>query len=205
MVENGISLKRFDADYSIDKIKSELGIEKDCTVIGTIGRISEEKGHLLALKALKILSLRKSNIGLLFSDKGRLRRQIEFFVKDNGLEGKVKFVDWGAQDFLEIIDLLIVPSKKEGFGYSILEAFIKRIPVIGFSTGGITEIIKDSENGLLFHKYDSISLERAIERVLLDKELRDKIIAGAKRTLTSFSLERMAKDTYAVYQELQSR
>jgi glycosyltransferase involved in cell wall biosynthesis len=184
------------------KSKIDYGFKEGDFLIGILGRISSEKGHFLAAEAFKLLVFEYENIYLLISGRGRLEREIKLFFRLVGIENKVRFLDLEAKDFLDIPDLLIVPSKKEGFGYAVIEAFLKGIPVIGFNVGGIAEIIKDRENGILFYKYDGLALQQAIEEIMLNKILRQKLVEKAKKDANFFSLERMALDTEKVYKEI---
>jgi glycosyltransferase involved in cell wall biosynthesis len=200
VIYNGIDKQ----DFPHNKIKSkgDYGFRENDYLIGMLGRISEEKGHFLAVEATKLLSMKYDNLYLLFAGQGRLRKRLEVLLEETGMNKVVKFVDLQAQDFLDVIDLLIIPSKREGFGYSILEAFIKETPVVGFNTGGIAEIIKDRENGLLFFEYDPLSLKKVIEEIMVNQELRKKVIKGAKETLLNFTLERMVANTQKVYEKI---
>lgn len=182
--------------------KSDANFRENDFILGILGRISEEKGHFLAVQAVKNLCAKYEDIFLLISGAGKLRQKLEEFIAGERLTAKVKFLNWNPEEFLDILDLLIMPSKKEGFGYAIIEAFAKDVPVIGFNVGGIAELIKHNETGLLFYNYDSVSLQNAIETLLLDKEKRKSFAANAKKTLPLFSLEKMAEETERVYKNI---
>lgn len=199
IVYNGVELNQF---KSKNKEKSHYVFKKDDYLVGILGRISEEKGHFLAVDAVRELSLIHRNIYLLVSGKGKLEEKFKSYIKKTEFEEKVKFFEGKAEEFLDMVDLLIVPSRKEGFGYSIIEAFIKGVPVVGFNTGGIAEIIRHKESGFLFYDYTPAALKNAIEEVMLQKELREKIIETAYQKASFFSLERMAEETEKVYTEV---
>jgi len=198
VVYNGIDLDKF---FLKKNNKTSFGFKKDDFLIGILGRISEEKGHFLAVNAFLNLLNKYKNIYLLICGKGRLENKLKKFIDENKIQN-VKFVDLKGEDFLDIIDLLLVPSKKEGFGYSVVEAFAKEVSVVAFNTGGINEIIKDRENGVLFYDYSSYSLERAIELVISDGFLREKIVNYAKEYVKKFSIEKMATNTLNIYKEV---
>jgi len=199
VVYNGVSREEFEGRK---KTKTDYGFAKTDFTIGILGRISEEKGHFLAVEAFKLLSYNHDNVYLAISGKGKLENELKTFIGLADIENKIKFFDLEARDFLDIPDIVIVPSKKEGFGYVIVEAFLKGIPVIGFNTGAISEIIKDGENGLLFYKYEGFYLKEAIERLMQDKLLYEKITKKAKEDAQIFSMENMASNTEKVYQEV---
>lgn len=198
-VYNGIAKQELEKK---NKTKQDYGLKETDFTIAILGRVSEEKGHSLAAQALQLLVPKYNNIFMLVTGRGRKEQELKLFLRASRLENRVRFLDLDANEFLDITDLLLVPSKKEGFGYAIVEAFAKGVPVIGFNTGGIPEIIKDKENGLLFYKYEPLALKEAIEEVMCNAGLRQKFIENAKRTVDNFSLEKMVSHTEEVYSDI---
>ena len=90
---------------------------------------------------------------------------------------------------LSTAQLSIVPSLAEAFGYVVIEAYSLGVPVIGSDTGGISEIITDDKNGLLFPVGDDEALAEVIIHVLKNDALRERL---AKNALRSFN------ETYAL-------
>jgi len=201
VVYNGIDIDS--KEFSSREVnKGDWGFKRSDYLIGILGRISQEKGHFLAVDAIAKLSSKHKNIYLLVSGKGKLEGELRTYLRKEKLEDRVKLIDCQPNQFLDIIDLLLMPSIKEGFGYSILEAFIKEVPVIGYNTGGIAEVINDRKNGLLFYNYDSFSLVERIEEIIYDNSLRQKIIQQAREDVLKFSSRQMAVETEKVYQEV---
>lgn len=198
VVYNGIDIDEF---CKRDK-RSDWGFKKSDYLIGILGRISQEKGHFLAIEAMSKLFPKYPHIYFLISGRGKMEKKLKLFIKAKDIEKRVKFLDCSSSQFLDIINLLLVPSKKEGFGYSIIEAFAKEVPVIGYNTGGIAEIIEHKRNGMLFYSYNSQALVEAIEEIIFKENLRKKIVAAAKEDVLFFSNQRMALDTEKVYQEV---
>ena len=198
VVHNGIDPSQFSADSKA----IDLGFKEGDIIIGVLGRISQEKGQFLAVEAIQRLRSRYLNIRLAICGRGKLESKLREYIEEIGVSDIVNIVDTDADSFLSSIDLLIVPSEKEGFGYSILEAFAKRIAVVGFNIGGIAEIITNGINGTLFYKYNGKALSEAIDKVLSDSKLRSEVIEGASESLPLFSLENMAKKTEQVYKEV---
>lgn len=198
VVHNGIDA----AQFNVEDVTSDLGFKKGDLVLGILGRISKEKGQFLAVEAIERLRHRYLNIRLAICGKGRLEEELKDLIKRRKVSDIVNIVDTDADSFLSRIDLLLVPSHKEGFGYAILEAFVKGVAVIGFNVGGISEIITDKKNGVLFYDYSGKALSEAIDKVLSDGRLRSEIIEGARKSVSSFSLENMASKTEQVYKEV---
>lgn len=198
VVYNGVEREEFSEHFTK---KTDYGFSEKQWVIGILGRISEEKGYFLAVEAIKLLSYDHDNIYLAISGKGKLEKELKEFIKIAEIEHRVKFFDIEAKRFLDIPDILIVPSKKEGFGYTVIEGFLKGIPVVGFNVGGISEIIKNRQNGLLFYQYEGFYLKESIIELISNKDLRNKLIRNAKEDAQCFSMENMANNTEEVYNE----
>jgi glycosyltransferase involved in cell wall biosynthesis len=196
VVYNGLDPQEFRPQASR---RQEWGFKNSDILAGMLGRISEEKGHFLAVEAIKRLSLKYDNLYLVVSGKGRLQEVLAMFIKKMNMEQRVKIVSSGANEFLDTIDVLLVPSQKEGFGYAIIEAFIKGVPVVGYNSSAIAEIIKSKTNGILFTHYAPFSLADALDEIISKQSLRERITASAREEATKFSLDAMAVDTEKVY------
>jgi len=198
VVYNGIDSNEF---LSKEASRGDYGFSDEDYLIGILGRVSQEKGHFLAVDAIDKLCHRRKNVCLLVSGKGKLEGKLRAYLRQEKLEEKVRFINCRPNQFLDIIDLLVVPSQKEGFGYSILEAFVKGVPVIGYNTGGIAEIIRNRENGLLFYNYNSFALSETVEDIISNDSLRRKVVQQAREDVLHFSSRRMAMNTERVYRE----
>jgi len=198
VVYNGVNEKEFGPTESK---RNAWGLENKY-LIGILGRISQEKGHFLAARAIKSLALKYPDLYLLVSGRGKKEKELKRLVDELSLSKRVVFVDCEANQFLESIDLLLVPSQKEGFGYSIVEAFFKKVPVIGYSVGGISEIIQHQKTGFLFYNYDHEALAEVIEQVIENKNMREAVINNASRQAYEFTSSKMALNTEKVYREI---
>ncbi|UCG35366.1 MAG: glycosyltransferase family 4 protein [Candidatus Omnitrophota bacterium] len=148
---------------------------------------------------MRKLSTRYPNLYLVVTGKGKLREKLKQYIAEIGLESKIKFLECSSEEFLDVLDLLIMPSQSEGFGFLVIEAFTKGVAVVGFNTGGIAEIIEDRKNGLLFERYESSCLEKAIEEIINNKQLGNQLVENAKKDVSRFNLKNMAQATETVY------
>jgi len=107
-------------------------------------------------------------------------------------------------NFYRDADVFVFPSVwNEPFGMPIIEAMAVGIPVISTRSGGITEIVKDGENGLLVQRDDASSLAEAILRLLSDEDLRKSMgKAGRKRAVELFSWEQIVKNLLHLYENI---
>jgi glycosyltransferase involved in cell wall biosynthesis len=111
------------------------------------------------------------------------RDLLETMVKSLELTEIISFV--GAinnqANFFELIDILVVPSRQEPFGYINIEAGACSVPVVASRTGGIPEIIIPEETGLLFEPQDETDLSQKLEKLIREPELISKL-GNAART-----------------------
>jgi glycosyltransferase involved in cell wall biosynthesis len=86
----------------------------------------------------------------------------------------------GVAEALDRAWTLVLPSRNEGMGRVILEAFCRNRPVVGSDVGGIADLVRDAENGLLVPPRDPDALAEALVRILSDRELAERLGAGAR-------------------------
>jgi len=152
------------------------------TKIGFIGRLDPIKRVPDLLSALARLPAETT---LDIWGEGMARRQIESTIANLNLADRVKL--HGAipspSAALEQIDCLVLPSAAEGFGLVLIEAMAAGVPVVATNVAGIRDVVWDGHDGLLVPVGDSTALAAAIERVLSDGGLRDRLITNGRRTV----------------------
>jgi glycosyltransferase involved in cell wall biosynthesis len=165
--------------------------------MGVIGRISEVKGHMFLLKAMRRLK-HLEKIRLYVFGEGPLEKECKDYCFTNGLYERVYFMGFkrNIEDYLCRLDLLIMPSLHEGLPYALLEAMYLRVPVVASEVGGLKEVIDDGQDGILLPPQDEEALSYAIERLYNNKELRDAIAHKAYNKICS---EFMAMDMMEKY------
>ena len=96
--------------------------------------------------------------------------------------------------YYALMDLNVLPSRNEGLGLAVVEGMAAGVPTLGSRSGGIAEIIEDGESGILFESGDPKALRAALERVVADRALRERIAAGGrKRALEVFDAQLMVR------------
>jgi len=106
-------------------------------------------------------------------------------------------------DLLRSSHIAVQPSFGEGLGLAALEALSTGLPIVASRTTGLTEFIRDAENGLLVAPGDVAGLAAAITRLVTDQNLRAQLGAEGRRTVTEgFDSETMLKQTEALYEGL---
>jgi len=209
LVYSGIDIYKFSREFSYEEIaktKKYLGLSNK-TVIGTIGRLSPVKGQKFFLQAMsEVLKVRPDAAGLMVGS-GPEGPSIKSLAMALGIDDRISFVDsvLDTREALSAMDIFVFPSVKEGLGIALLEALAAAKPCIASRTGGIEDIIKDRENGILVDVGDSGAIARAIMELLADENLRIRMGQNGRRLVQSrFTLDRMADDIMNVYKELKS-
>ena len=181
---NGIPLNDFVVpdESRIEKARKQLGIRQESNVIGTIARLRKEKGvKYLIQSAVKISDAFPDAVFLIAGD-GPLRNELVDLTKKLGLETKVVFAGFceDIQSIFSIINIVAVPSISEGLGIAILEAMAMSKPIVATNVGGIIEILKDGETGLLVPPKDPNILADKIIYLINNKNEARRLGLNAK-------------------------
>lgn len=206
LVHNGVDIAKFSHFYSEaekEKFRNQAGL-RNGPVVGIIARLSLVKGHRYLLAAMREVVNLKPDAQLLIIGEGSLKEELLNQTKMLGLKENVVFFGsiFDTTLALSVMDIFALPSLKEGLGLSIMEAQAAGIPVIASNVGGIYTIIKDNENGFLVPPEDSLSLARAIIRLMDDPKLAKKMgDRGREIIQRKFSLDEMVKRIEEVYKQ----
>lgn len=179
------------------------GADDKKTIIFSVSELHPNKGVDVALKALAMLPKEKRvKIIYCIAGSGEERDKLQNMAKNIDILDTVKFLEFvpDAKKYLSGADIFLLPSRNEAFPYVILEAGIAGMPIIATSVGGIPEIIKDMQNGILVHPRNPKEIAEAIIYLLDHKEKQEEFGNEIKKTVTNFfSLDRMLSETLKIY------
>lgn len=173
-----------------------------------IGRLAPEKGFDLAIAALKLLRERFPRLTLHLVGDGPQRAALQKQAKDLGLMEAVEFVgnvpNGLIPDLINRATVVLIPSRcRESFSLVAVEAALMGRPVVAAAVGGLREVVREGETGLLFEMNNSQTLAAAVGTLLVDPELAGKMGEAARnRARNLFTLERMILDYETLYQRL---
>jgi glycosyltransferase involved in cell wall biosynthesis len=180
VIYNGIPLKTFDPMPSVPLYNRE-GIN---IVIGSAGRLSHEKGHHFLIEIAVLLRKDQVPFTILLAGKGPRELALKKAVAENQLQEHFVFAGFvqNMKAFMESIDLFVLPSLWEGFGFVSIEAMACRKPVVCFEVGSNPEIVVNNVTGFLAKPYDVNEMTHFIKRLIEDVSLRNAFgISGRKR------------------------
>jgi len=174
VVHNAINLENYnflDQREARQKLQDITKLNlKNKTIIGTIANLYKTKGLEYFIEAAKILN--RDDLIFLVIGEGAERKNLELMIENKKLSnfflvGNIS----NAANYLKAFDIFVLPSVKEGFPYTILEARATNLPIIATRVGALPEIIQDQKNGLLLEPSDPQSLAQNIDRLIDDQKL----------------------------------
>lgn len=170
-------------------------------LVGQVGKLLAHKGHDVTLAAAAQLADRQPQLQFLLLGDGPRRTELEqraAALSNVSLLGHRSDIG----NYLAALDLFVFPSLTEGMGSSILEAMQAGVAVIASNAGGIPDLIDDGDNGLLVPAGDAGALAAAIERLLANDALRQRLVAAAHERLPAFSPQAIAAAYLRLYCQL---
>lgn len=174
---------------------------KQSKVIGTIANLYPTKGLNYLIEAAAILIKNYPDLMFLVIGDGQEKKNLELKIKNLGLEDRFFLLGTieRAYQYLKAFDVFVLPSIKEGWPYTLLEALAAGVPIIATTVGGVPEIIKDGENGLLVSPAAPDQLAQAIQKLLDDPDLANRLQQNALASSARFSLKEMVDKTMKIY------
>ncbi len=184
------------------RLRNEFGLPAKGPVIGSIGRLSPEKGidHLI-LATKHVLEKFPDCITVIVGD-GKLRRDLEDQVRSLEISKSVFFLgeQTAIAQIISMLDVLVMPSVHEGLPLAALESMAMGKPVVGYNVRGISDIITHRSNGLLAERRDPLLLAGQIGILLGDKSLRLRMGEfGRQRVTRDFNVAAIAKRYRDIY------
>jgi len=182
--------------------RDRYNIPGDAYVILLAGRLHECKGFDLILYALRRLP---EHVHALVVGAGIQKPSLEAVVEADGLRDRVHFVEWVSQitPLAAAADVWAVPSRVEPFGNTILDAWAHNIPVVASRAVGPKTLIEHEKTGLLFDIDDADGARSALESLISDKALGEKLSgAGAEKLSAEFSLDTVRQQYLDFYQTI---
>jgi len=157
-------------------IWEKKGAKENHVVIGNAGRMTVQKGQLQLIPLAKALKAKGHSFTIILAGDGYLRQQIQSEIQANDLSDEIILLGYveEIERFMSSIDIFVLTSHWEGFGYVLVEAMLQKKPVVGFEVSNIPEIIQDNKNGLLVAHRDIEAMADRIEELMMNPEKRKK-------------------------------
>jgi glycosyltransferase involved in cell wall biosynthesis len=201
---NGVNIRRFEF---LEKapVQSELGIPSGDPVVGTIGRLTTQKGQKYLLEAVTRLKTVYPRLVLLMIGDGPLKDELVKYARAREVHKNVKFLGTRRDipELLSIMDIFVLPSLWEGLGNALIEAMANGKPIITTDIRPIREVVDSEKVGILVPVKDSEAIASAVEMLLKDKSLAKNLgEAARKKVILSFNLEDTVKSYENLFEEI---
>lgn len=180
---NGIDINRFNVKkidlHLKSTLRSKLNIPENAFVIGFTGRLVRDKGIVELVKAFELLSNKHENLYLLLvgmlEERDALPLKVRNIILDNSNIIYTGYVDNSEIEYYySLMDIFVLPSYREGFPTSVLEASSMELPVITTRVTGCVDSIIENKTGM-FVSHDTIELSNAIEILITDNSKQKEL------------------------------
>jgi glycosyltransferase involved in cell wall biosynthesis len=217
VIKNGLEKILFTGkDTARAQIIEKIGVDnltshdnpENKTWIGTIAELHKNKGLKYLIEAIHILETKTDDPSTLplvvIIGEGERREKLQTRINRYHLQNNIFLVGKvpGANSLLKAFDIFSLPSITEALPYALLEAGQAGLPVIATDVGGIPEIIKDMETGILVRPQEPDEIAKAISFMLKNPEKATFFGESLEKTVAAeFSKDRMIQETVALYLE----
>lgn len=192
IIPNGVNVDRFTNPLNQASLREDLGIPETGRLLGTVGRLTKQKGIDVLLKALSLAKNKDTHLVIIGcgEDETKLRE----LAIHMGLASRVFFAGY-RRDLPRLIgalDLYVHPARFEGMPNAVLEAMAAACPIVATAVDGIRDLIEDGHHGWLTPPDDARGLATAIDTALSDPhEARRRGTAARQRVSEHFSVDKM--------------
>jgi glycosyltransferase involved in cell wall biosynthesis len=170
-----------------------------------VGRLIPIKGHVVLLRALAQARREVPELTLQIAGRGPLQPALQTLAAELGIADAVRFLGFVSpiQDAVERASIVVVPSLGEGFGMAALEAMERARPVVAAEIGGLADLVRPAQTGLLVPPGEAEPLARALVELARDPEQAARMgEEGRRRVLEFFREERCADRTEILYRSM---
>lgn len=206
---NGVNLNRFDpARVDGRQARARLGIPPGAVVVGTVGRLVWEKGYREFFAMAE--ALKRDDPGVVViaigpQEMGKRDAVPSEILEDLTRRGVVRFLGMQTEmpELYAVMDVFVLPSYREGFSRSAIEAAAMARPLVLTDVRGCREVVDEGRNGFLVPPRSVDVLLDRVRRLVRDPALRERFgRESRRRALTEFDERRVVETTLSVYRRL---
>jgi glycosyltransferase involved in cell wall biosynthesis len=184
--------------------RRSLGLPDDAPVVGTIGRLSEQKGHRYLLEAAPALLASRPTTRLVIVGDGDRMEALRAQAATLGVTSRVTFAGHRADvpAVLGALDVFCISSTYEGTPLALFEAMAAGKAIVSTAVDGCREVLEDAVTGLLVPPRDPAALSAALGRVLDDEGMRRRLGENARAASTRYDIRACVAAMESLYDEV---
>lgn len=206
LIYNGIELEKFRQPVDDQQLRSELGLDPGCKLVGMIGRLDKQKNPLDFIRAAAIVRKGYPNVQFLFVGDGSLRSECEQLINELGL--KESFFLLGFRNdvdrILSILTVTAMSSLWEGLPIAFLESMSAGKPIVANNVDGASDVVINGTTGFLVTPYQPSEMAKHILYLLINEKQCNEMGHVAQQHSRYFSKQRMVEQIESLYKELYS-
>ncbi|MEW6747241.1 MAG: glycosyltransferase [Planctomycetota bacterium] len=179
-----------------------LGLPEAGPLVGVIARLTRIKNHANLLRALACCGDVPPRLAVV--GDGEERERIGELAHELGVAPLVQFLGWidEPRRYIRAFDVVVLPSDAEGLPLVLVEAMAAGGAVLATAVGGVPDLVTHEVDGLLVPPRDPGALARALQRLIADRALRERLGRAALARATHYTMELHARRISEVYEEL---
>jgi len=187
----------------VSELRHELGFGPDDIVIGSVGRLVEQKDYPTQLQAFALAVRRVGRLRMVIAGDGPLRSSLEAMAQALAIADRVQFL--GNRDdvpaLLRSVDIFALASKFEPFGLALLDAKAAGLPIVAMAVNEIPEIISDGESGFLARPEHASDMAQGFIKLAEDQDFRAHLGSRARFEAQQFTLQMAVAAYESLYDE----
>jgi glycosyltransferase involved in cell wall biosynthesis len=209
VIPNSIPLDDFRnvPEHAAEEAAGEFGFNSNAPIIGTVGRLDEEKGVTYLLDAIPLIQAEIPEVKVLIVGDGTLRADLERKAEKLGIIEDVIFTGErrDVPQLYKLMDVKVIPSIHEGGPLTLFEAMAAGTPVVATPVGMVEELIEDGDSGMLVQSQRPEEIAEAVLDLLGDRGRRTDIANEAKKRVLEYDIKTSIRRIEDIYREVLKR
>jgi glycosyltransferase involved in cell wall biosynthesis len=208
LVDNAIDASQYTRTLTVDDAKRAIGVPADRILIGAAGRLSDEKGFDVLIRAVNRLLADGMDLELHIAGEGKQYAELQALIRRLGRSDRIRLLGYQSDilPFYQALDLFVLSSLREGLPNVLLEAMASGVPVVATRVAGIPRLVEDGRSGLLIEPGPPEALSVSIARLSNDPDLRHALARQGLEVIRSqFSFETRMARIRSIYDDLIGR
>lgn len=193
-----------DPDAERERIRSELAIPEDATVLIYLAELHGNKNQRFLIDVMEKLIAADETVYLILAGYDHAQGEYQRVAVEKGLEDRIKFLGWRDDigSLYAAADICTATSIREGFGLNLVEAMACGVPVVASKNRGHSTIVRDGENGFLIEQGDIDRFANCVKTLIHDPSIRQRFIDKGFLTKQKYSSLTVTEKLYEILTEV---